>query len=53
MQEILSNYGELNGADGQQPSEPSATALKDKRLTFTWLDGEAQKVSLFVYFFLL
>lgn len=50
VQQILSSAAELNGADKQQPSEPSAIALKDKRLTFTWLDGEAQKVSLFIYF---
>ncbi|RVW58182.1 hypothetical protein CK203_111665 [Vitis vinifera] len=43
VQQILSSAAELNGADKQQPSEPSAIALKDKRLTFTWLDGEAQK----------
>ena len=41
VQQILSSAAELNGADKQQPSEPSAIALKDKRLTFTWLDGEA------------
>ena len=51
VQQILSSAAELNGADKQQPSEPSAIALKDKRLTFTWLDGEAQKVYLFIFLF--
>lgn len=49
VQQILSSAAELNGADKQQPSEPSAIALKEKRLTFTWLDGEAQKQYCFFY----
>ncbi|CAL5362244.1 unnamed protein product [Camellia sinensis] len=28
------------------PSSPVAVALKEKRLTFTWLDGEAQQVGI-------
>lgn len=32
-------------------SFPAAAALKDKRLTFVWLDGEAQKKYCFFYIF--
>lgn len=51
VKETLSSAGELNGADKELPSEQSAIALKDKRLTFAWLDGEAQKVGLFIYIY--
>ncbi|KAL6995170.1 hypothetical protein U1Q18_005305 [Sarracenia purpurea var. burkii] len=43
IEKVLSNDGTLNTADKDQPSLPSALALKEKRLTFTWLDGEAQQ----------
>ncbi|KAL7161335.1 hypothetical protein ACSBR2_041899 [Camellia fascicularis] len=33
----------LSIVDNDQPSSPAAVALKEKRLTFTWLDGEAQQ----------
>lgn len=44
-QEVLSSNEMLNEADEEKESALSATALKEKRLTFAWLDGEAQKVS--------
>ncbi|PSS07931.1 DnaJ subfamily C member 10 like [Actinidia chinensis var. chinensis] len=43
VQEILSNDDKLHTIDEDQPSAPSIVALKEKRLTFTWLDGEAQQ----------
>lgn len=45
VQETLSNDGELTAVDQDPSSAPALLALKQKRLTFTWLDGEAQKVS--------
>lgn len=36
---MLSNDGDTVGED------TAAIALKEKRLTFTWLDGEVQSVS--------
>ncbi|CAL5362274.1 unnamed protein product [Camellia sinensis] len=33
----------LSTVDNDQPSSLAAIALKEKRLTFTWLDGEAQQ----------
>ncbi|KAA8542456.1 hypothetical protein F0562_023408 [Nyssa sinensis] len=42
VQEVLSN-------DGKILSTPSAVALKEKRLTFTWLDGEVQNRFCFFY----
>ncbi|GFZ03571.1 DNAJ heat shock N-terminal domain-containing protein [Actinidia rufa] len=47
VQEILSNDDKLHTIDEDQPSAPSIVALKEKRLTFTWLDGEAQQISFF------
>ncbi|CAL5441734.1 unnamed protein product [Camellia sinensis] len=38
----------LSTVDKDQPSSLAAVALKEKRLIFTWLDGEAQHVSPFV-----
>ncbi|CAL5362277.1 unnamed protein product [Camellia sinensis] len=38
----------LSTVDKDQPSSLAAVALKEKRLIFTWLDGEAQQVSPFV-----
>lgn len=42
IQEKLSTNDVLHSVDQDQPP---AVALKEKRLTFTWLDGEAQQVS--------
>lgn len=39
VQGMLSNDGDVVGDD------TAAIALKEKRLTFTWLDGEVQSVS--------
>ncbi|CAL5441612.1 unnamed protein product [Camellia sinensis] len=36
----------LSTVDKDQPSSLAAVALKEKRLTFTWLDGEAQQVGI-------
>lgn len=44
LQETLSN-GELNKVDQDPLSTTAEVALKEKRLTFTWLDGEKQKVN--------
>ncbi|KAE9467239.1 hypothetical protein C3L33_00860, partial [Rhododendron williamsianum] len=44
VQEILSTDGVLHSVDQDQPPAPPAVALKERRLTFTWLDGEAQQV---------
>lgn len=44
IQETLSSDGDLTAVDQDQPSAPALLALKQKRLTFAWLDGEAQKV---------
>lgn len=49
VQEILSNDVELD-ANSEDTSLPAAVALKRKRLTFTWLNGETQKVSSFPFF---
>ncbi|KAI8543321.1 hypothetical protein RHMOL_Rhmol08G0207600 [Rhododendron molle] len=43
IQEILSTNDVLHSVDQDQPPAPPAVALKEKRLTFTWLDGEAQQ----------
>lgn len=43
VQETLSNDEELNSSDPDSSSSAAALALKQKRLTFTWLDGEAQQ----------
>ncbi|XP_070027590.1 uncharacterized protein [Nicotiana sylvestris] len=49
VQETLSNDGELTAVDQDPSSAPALLALKQKRLTFTWLDGEAQKSYCFFY----
>ncbi|XP_057952324.1 uncharacterized protein LOC131146631 [Malania oleifera] len=50
VQEVLSTHGdELNTVDKDQSLEPLAIAVKKKRLTFTWLDGEMQKNYCFFY----
>ncbi|KAL6183072.1 hypothetical protein ACLB2K_044483 [Fragaria x ananassa] len=43
VQENLSNEVESVPADEEPYTAPAAHALKSKRLTFAWLDGEAQK----------
>lgn len=52
VEEILSNEVESRSADEEQSIAPAAGALKSKRLTFAWLDGEAQKVNICVFVFL-
>ncbi|KAK3005599.1 hypothetical protein RJ639_016962 [Escallonia herrerae] len=47
VQEILSN--DVDSIDQDPSSALSAIALKEKRLTFTWLDGEAQNRYCFFY----
>ncbi|KAL3374926.1 hypothetical protein AABB24_006422 [Solanum stoloniferum] len=49
IQETLSNDRDLTAVDQDLPSAPALLALKQKRLTFTWLDGEAQKSYCFFY----
>ncbi|KAI4303787.1 hypothetical protein MLD38_039380 [Melastoma candidum] len=46
VQAALSNSDSLLSNEDQSPA---AVALKDKRLTFTWLDGEAQRKYCFFY----
>ncbi|VFQ62720.1 unnamed protein product [Cuscuta campestris] len=48
VQETLSN-GDLNAVDQDTLSTIAELALKEKRLTFTWLDGEKQKRYCFFY----
>lgn len=48
IQELLSNDGELNATDKDQSL--LAIALKNKRMTFAWLDGESQQVSFVILF---
>ncbi|GMH01378.1 hypothetical protein Nepgr_003217 [Nepenthes gracilis] len=43
VQKILSSDSELNATGIGPVAEPSTTALKEKRLTFAWMDGELQK----------
>ncbi|GAB2213098.1 hypothetical protein Drorol1_Dr00021116 [Drosera rotundifolia] len=43
IQDVLSNDSELEEADIGAVAAPSVSALKEKRLTFAWMDGEAQK----------
>lgn len=49
VRETLSIDGELTAVDQDLSSAPALLALKQKRLTFTWLDGEAQKSYCFFY----
>lgn len=53
VQESLTNNGELNAFDQDPLTATAALAMKQKRLTFTWLDGEAQQVSFSTYVSLL
>ncbi|KAK1565010.1 hypothetical protein Q3G72_016772 [Acer saccharum] len=43
VQELLSSEGDLDAPDVDQSLTQSAIAFKSKRLTFAWLDGEAQE----------
>ncbi|KAL3640559.1 hypothetical protein CASFOL_015527 [Castilleja foliolosa] len=43
VQETLKNNGGLDTVDEEPMSSPAALALKQKRLSFAWLDGEAQQ----------
>lgn len=45
VQETLLSDDESNAADTDQSLAPAAGAFRNKRLTFAWLDGEAQDVS--------
>lgn len=45
VQEKVSDTWEINTVDQDSTSAPAASAIKQKRLTFAWLDGEAQHVS--------
>ncbi|OVA12210.1 DnaJ domain [Macleaya cordata] len=50
VQDKISNNGKSNADDKDSISAPpAAAALKDKRLTFAWLDGEAQQKYCFFY----
>ncbi|KAH9777889.1 J domain-containing protein [Citrus sinensis] len=42
VQETLLSDDESNAADTDQSLAPAAVAFRNKRLTFAWLDGEAQ-----------
>lgn len=48
VQETLSD-SEADGAEESPRISPAVDALKSKRLSFTWLDGEAQKKYCFFY----
>ncbi|XP_040988912.1 uncharacterized protein LOC121236527 isoform X2 [Juglans microcarpa x Juglans regia] len=43
VQKLLSNDSESKTGDKEESVSPAAVALTTKRLTFAWLDGEAQK----------
>ncbi|KAJ0048281.1 hypothetical protein Pint_16146 [Pistacia integerrima] len=43
VQEILSSDGGSDAAEADQSLAPSINAFRNKRLTFAWLDGEAQE----------
>ncbi|EOY21913.1 hypothetical protein QUC31_007478 [Theobroma cacao] len=49
VQETLSKSSESNAAIEDEQSITAAVAFKNKRLTFSWLDGEAQKNYCFFY----
>lgn len=49
VQEMLLNDDEVDAAAKDEWFAPSAIVLKEKRLTFTWLEGEAQKKLCFFY----
>ncbi|GAB4860780.1 hypothetical protein Ancab_035943 [Ancistrocladus abbreviatus] len=43
VQELLASDSELNATGVGSVAAPSTAALKQKRLTFAWMDGEVQK----------
>ncbi|KAM7269149.1 hypothetical protein ACFE04_024646 [Oxalis oulophora] len=43
VQQTLSNTGELIDTENELSSSTAAVAVNNKRLTFAWLDGEAQQ----------
>lgn len=45
VQEILSVDTESSAVDKDESIATASVALKNKQLTFAWLDGEAQKVN--------
>lgn len=45
VKETLTSNSEAYGANEDPKISPAVVALKSKRLSFTWLDGEAQKVT--------
>ncbi|KAI3894161.1 hypothetical protein MKX03_003718 [Papaver bracteatum] len=50
VQDTLSNKGDSGADDENSTLAPqAAAALKEKRLTFTWLDGEVQQKYCFFY----
>lgn len=49
VQEALSKSSELNAETEDEHSITAAVALKNKRLTLSWLDGEMQKNYCFFY----
>lgn len=49
VKETLTSNSEAYGADENPKISPAVVALKSKRLSFTWLDGEAQKKYCFFY----
>ncbi|GMI78201.1 hypothetical protein like AT1G18700 [Hibiscus trionum] len=49
VQETLSKSSELNAATEAEHSITASVALKSKRLTLSWLDGEMQKNYCFFY----
>ncbi|XP_021912060.1 uncharacterized protein LOC110825849 [Carica papaya] len=49
VQEKLSSYNEPNAVGNDESMATAAIALEKKRLTFVWLDGEAQQKYCFFY----
>lgn len=45
VKDTLTSDSGIYGADEGPSISPAVFALKSKRLSFTWLDGEAQKVT--------
>lgn len=48
VQETLSKHAKLDGPYEDESLTPAVDAFKRKRLTFAWLDGEKQQVTLFL-----
>lgn len=46
VQDALSNHEESEEASKDPSIDPAASAHKSKRLSFAWLDGEIQNVSI-------